>query len=170
MPTASTAVVDALQSSCRLHLTAVEHYAGLAAHLETWSYSLADHYRDEADEEANHLRLLMGRLEYFDVAPSLDHKRPAWPRHDYAGILAANLLLQTEAAAAEQANITVCREAGDRRSALVFVELLAASEASVIKTEAVQKVVEEIGLDEYLATFGASRPAWLLGRATPPTA
>ncbi len=153
MPTVSTAVVDALQSSCRLHLTAVEHYAGLAAHLERWGYRLGDRYREDADEEAEHLRKVMGRLEYFDVAPSLDHKLPAWPRHDYAGILAANLSLETAAAAVERANIAVCREAGDEQSALVFVELLAGSEASIMQIEAAQKVIEEIGLDNYLSTF-----------------
>jgi len=153
MPTAPTDVVDALQASCRLHLTAVEHYTSLAAHLERWGYSLGDRYRVDADEEAEHLQRVMGRLEYFDVAPSLDHKLPTWPRHDYAGILNANLLLETAAAAVERANIAVCREAGDEQSALVFVELLAGSEASISRIEATQKVIEEIGLDNYLATF-----------------
>ena len=153
MPTAPTDVVDALQASCRLHLTAVEHYAGLAAHLERWGYSLGDRYRDDASEESEHLRQVMDRLEYFDVAPSLDHNVPVWPRHDYAGILVANLVLETVAAVVERANIAVCREAGDEQTALVFVELLAGSEASISQIEATQKVIEEIGLDNYLATF-----------------
>ena len=154
MPIATTDVVDALQASCRLHLTAVEHYAGLAEHLARWGYEkLGERYRDDSGEERDHLRAVMSRLEYYDVAPSLDHKLPAWPRHDYAGILAANLLLETAAAAVERANIAVCREAGDEQSALVFVELLAGSEASILRIEATQKVIEEIGLDNYLATF-----------------
>lgn len=153
MPTASTDVVDALQASCRLHLTAVEHYAGLAAHLERWGYKLGDRYLQDASEEREHLRLVMERLEFFDVAPSLDHKLPTWPRHDYAGILVASLLLETAAAAVERANIAVCRQAGDEQSALVFVQLLAGSEASILEIEASQKVISEIGLDNYLATF-----------------
>jgi len=153
MPIASTDVVDALQASCRLHLTAIEHYTGLAAHLERWGYKLGDRYRDDAKEERGHLRAVMERLEFFDVAPSLDHKLPAWPRHDYTGILAASLLLETAAAAVERANIAVCREAGDEQSALVFVVLLAGSEKSILEIEAAQKVISEIGLDNYLATF-----------------
>lgn len=154
MPTASSDVVDALQTSCRLHLTAVEHYAGLADHLARWGYEkLGERYREDAGEERDHLRAVMSRLEYFDVAPSLDHKMPAWPRHDYPGILAASLVLEGSSAAAERANILACRKAGDEQSALVFVELLAGSEASILKIEATQKVIEEIGLDNYLATF-----------------
>jgi len=153
MPTASNYVLEALQASCRLHLTAVEHYAGIAAHLRALGYSLGVFYRDQSDKEASHLRLLMDRLEYLGVAPSLDHKLPTWPRHDYAGILTANLLLETAAAALEGLNISVCRDAGDEQSALVFVELLAGSEASVIQTEAIQTLVDEIGLEEYLATY-----------------
>jgi bacterioferritin len=154
MPTAPTDVVDALQASCRLHLTAVEHYTGLAAHLNRWGYeSLGERFRADAKEERGHLRDVMDRLEYFDVAPSLDHKLPKWPRHDYAGILEANLLLETAAAAVERANIAVCREAGDEQSALVFVVLLAGSEKSILEIEAAQKVIDEIGLENYLATF-----------------
>jgi bacterioferritin len=154
MPAAPTAIVDALQASCRLHLTAVEHYTSLAAHLERWGYAvLAERFRADAKEERGHLRLVMERLEYFDVAPALDHKLPSWPRHDYAGILTANLLLETAAAAVERANIAVSREVGDEQTALVFVTLLAGSERSVLEIEAAKQIVEEIGLDNYLATF-----------------
>jgi bacterioferritin len=154
MPSAPNAVVDALQASCRLHLTAIEHYTGLAAHLERWGYAeLGERFRDDAEEERGHLRLVMDRLAYFDVAPSLDHKLPVWPRHDYAGILDANLLLETAAAAVERTNIAVSREAGDEQTALVFVTLLAGSERSVLEGEAAKQIVKEIGLDNYLATF-----------------
>jgi bacterioferritin (cytochrome b1) len=154
MPYAPSAIVDALQASCRLHLTAIEHYTGLAAHLERWGYyALSARMLNEADDEHEHLRLVMDRLEYFDVAPALDHKLPAWPRHDYAGILDANLLLETAAAEVENTNIAVAREAGDEQTALVFVTLLAGSERSVLEGEAAKQIVKEIGLDSYLATF-----------------
>lgn len=156
MPAAPSAIVDALQASCRLHLTAVEHYTGLAAHLERWGYhQLGERFSGDADEERGHLRLVMGRLEYFDVAPALDHKLPSWPRHDYAGILNANLLLETAAAAVERANIAISREAGDEQTALVFVTLLAGSEQSVLEIEAAKQIITEIGLDNYLSTFTA---------------
>lgn len=156
MPAAPTEIVDALQASCRLHLTAIDHYTSLAAHLERWGYRLlGERFRADAKEERGHLRLVMERLEYFDVAPALDHKLASWPRHDYAGILNANLLLETAAAAVERANIAVSREAGDEQTALVFVTLLAGSERSVLEIEAAKQIIVEIGLDNYLATFTA---------------
>ena len=147
--------MDALQASCRLHLTAVEHYTGLAAHLERWGYTLGERYRADAKEERGHLRLVMDRLEYFDVAPALDHKLPSWPRHDFPGILSANLLLESAAAGVERANILTCRESGDEQSALVFVELLAGSEKSILEIEAARQLIAELGLENYLATFAS---------------
>ena len=154
MPVAKTEIVDALQTSCRMHLTAVEHYTSIGEHLNRWGYAkLADRYRADVEEEREHLKAVMQRLEYFDVAPALDHKLPAWPRHDYMGILAANLLLEQGAAAVERAAVTLCRESGDEGSALVFAKLLGGSEESISLIESATQVVSEIGLDNYLATF-----------------
>lgn len=154
MPTGKTGVIDALQASGRMHLTAVEHYATVAEHLERWGYAkLAERYLADAEEERQHFKKVAERLEFFDVAPALDHKLPAWPRHDYPGILVASLALENAAAALERANILACREVGDEQSALVFVTLLCGSEESILKIEAAQQVITEIGLDNYLASF-----------------
>lgn len=154
MPVARTEVVDALQASVRLHLLAVEFYSGLAGHLERWGYpKLADRYRDDAQEERGHLAECVARLEYFDVAPAYDHKLPAWPRHDYAGILMAAMALERQAADAERQAVLLCRNVGDEQSALVFAKLLDGSEDAIAKIEAAQVVIGEIGLDNYLSTF-----------------
>lgn len=152
MPLALNTVIDALQTSASLHLTAVEHYQAQAAHFERWGYpKLAAQCREDAEEERGHLAKVMARLEYYDVQPTYAHDTPEWPRHDYEGILAANLALETAAAVAERANILAARAAGDELSALVFVDLLVGSEDSIKKIEAIQKILEQIGTDNYLA-------------------
>lgn len=152
MPSADQSVIDALQASVALHLTAVEHYATLSEHLDRWGYAkLGDKYRTDADEERGHLKSCVDRLEFFDVAPVLSHPAPAWPRHDFAGILDANLQLEQTAASVERSNVTACRAVGDELSALVFAGLLEGSEDSIREIEAVQAVIETIGLDNYLA-------------------
>lgn len=145
-------VVDSLQLGVRLHLTAIENYQAQAAHFERWGYSkLAEKYKDDAKEERGHLKALMERLEFYDVQPTYDHDAPSWPRHDYEGILAANYALETTAAAAERAAVLACRAVGDERSALVFASNLEGSEDSVAEIEATQKVLDQIGVDNYLA-------------------
>lgn len=152
MPQPPDGVIDALQTSVRLHLTAIENYQGQASHFERWGYSkLAEAYAADAKEERGHLKKALERLEYYDAAPNMTHPQPEWPRHDYEGVLEANLMLEDEAAGHERASITLCRAAGDELSALVFAELLQGSEASIAEIEATQRVIEQIGLDNYLA-------------------
>ena len=152
MPQAPDGVIDALQASVRLHMTAIEHYQSLAEHFGRWGYEkLADTGRGEAEEERRHLHEVQARLEYYDVQPAFDHDQPDWPRHDFEGILAANLSLESNAAEVERANVLVCRAVGDEISAVIFTQLLEGSEEAVAAIEATQRVIEQIGLDNYLA-------------------
>ena len=152
MPQAPEGVIDALQASVRLHMTAVETYQSQAEHFERWGYGkLAAAALGEAEEERRHLHEVQSRLEYYDVQPAYDHDQPDWPRHDFEGILAANLSLETAAAEAERANVTACRAVGDEISAVIFTQLLEGSEEAMAANEAKQRVIEQIGVDNYLA-------------------
>jgi bacterioferritin len=152
MPQAPEGVIDALQASVRLHMTAVETYQSQAEHFDRWGYGkLADAARGEVEEERRHLHEVQSRLEYYDVQPTYDHDQPDWPRHDFEGILAANLSLETAAAEAERANVTACRAVGDEISAVIFTKLLEGSEEAIAANEAKQRVIEQIGVDNYLA-------------------
>lgn len=152
MPSAPDGVIDALQASVRLHLTAIENYQAQAEHFGRWGYAkLSDKYRCDVEEERGHLAKVLSRLEYYDEQPTYEHDEPSWPRHDYEGILSANLELESMAAKVERANVLTCRAAGDELSALIFASLLEGSEGSIAEIEAIQKVLEQIGLDNYLA-------------------
>lgn len=152
MPAAQNVVIDALQASVRLHLTAIEHYQTLSEHLGRWGYAkLASKYAEDVAEERDHLKAVMGRLEYYDVQPTYEHDAPSWPRHDFEGILAANLALESAAAETERANVLTARSVGDERSAIIFAGLLEGSEGAISDIEAAQKVIEQIGLDNYLS-------------------
>jgi bacterioferritin len=151
-PIAIGGVVASLQFAVSLHLTAIENYQTQSAHFGRWGYSkLAAQYAEDAEEERGHLDALLKRLEYYDVQPTYNHEQPSWPRHDFEGILASNYDLEAETANAERAAILACRNVGDEQSALVFAANLAGSEESIAAIEATQKVLEQIGLDNYLA-------------------
>lgn len=152
MPAAPNGVEEALQRSVKLHLTAIENYQAQAEHFARWGYGkLADKYRGDVEEERGHLKAVMARLEFYDIQPVYEHDEPNWPRHDFEGILSANLALESAAAQAERENVVAARAVGDELSALVFASLLEGSEASVAEIEADMKVIEQIGLDNYLA-------------------
>ena len=153
MPQPDDGVIEALQRAASLHLTAIEHYQTQQAHFERWGYpKLAEQARADAEEEREHVQAVCGRLEYFDVQATYDHASPSWPRHDYEGILAANLALEEMACEFEKVGVLACRAVGDEASALVFAELLQGSEQSIKEIEAAQRVIEQIGLDNYLST------------------
>ena len=94
---------------------------------------------------------MQSRLVYYDEQPASDHDQPDWPRHDFEGILAASLALEIAAAEVERDNVAACRAAGDEISAVIFTQLLEGSEEAVAAIEAKQRVIEQIGLDNYLA-------------------
>lgn len=145
-------VIAALQAAVSMHLTAIENYQTQAAHFGRWGYAkLAAKYKEDAEEERGHLAALMERLEYYDVQPTYDHEQPSWPRHDFEGIVSTNYELESATANLERAAVLTCRSAGDERSALVFASNLEGSEASISDIEAIQRVLEQIGTDNYLA-------------------
>lgn len=152
MPQAAESVIAALQSSASFHLTAIENYQAQAEHFDRWGYSkLAAKFRADVEEEREHLHKVQARLEFYDVQPTCDRVEPEWPRHDLEGVLAANLSLEMGAAEVERANILASRAVGDELSALIFADLLEGSEDSIKQIEATQRVLEQIGLDNYLA-------------------
>lgn len=145
-------VEAALQLIASLHWLAIEQYTLQASHLGRWGYpKLAAHAAADAEEEREHLLKVLERLEYYDIEPTCDHERAEWPRHDVEGMLAANYALEVKVMEAERGCVLVARDAGDELTALVFADLLAGSEKSVKEIEAERRIIDQIGLDNYLA-------------------
>lgn len=152
MLAAAAEVVAALQASLALHWTAIEHYSTIAAHLSRIGYAkLGDRFTADAHEERGHARAVLDRLEFYGIQPDYRHEPPSWPRQDVPGILAASLALELKAAAVERNNTATARAANDELTALVFADLLAGSEDSVRKITADQLVIDQVGIDNWLA-------------------
>ncbi len=114
---------------------------------------MADRFGADAEEERGHLAALMARLEFFDAAPSFVYQFPTWPRHDVPGILAYDLELERKAAEVERANVIAARAYGCETTAGIFAGLLKDSEESIEKIEADQRIIEAVGLDNWLANL-----------------
>ena len=146
-------MIDAIRSSLRLHWEAIEFYSAYAAWIRPQYPKLGTKYATESAEERGHAEALLDRLRFYGEPGVFDHADPTVPTEGFESFLAAALLLETMAAGVEGGNVTICRNAGDERSAMVFAELLAGSEASILEIEAAQATIEEIGLENYLAAF-----------------
>jgi bacterioferritin len=152
MPKAPAEIIEALQTSLRDHWSQIASYETQAAHFDRWGYKkLGEEYRDYAEEERGHAKSVVARLEFFDVHPVYDFDEPLWPRHDFEGVLTANYAAETMAADHERAGWTLCLRLGDGVTASVFADLLAGSEEGIAHIEAVREVIDNIGMDNYLA-------------------
>ena len=152
MPQPLEGVVEALQASLALHWSQAEMYDLQSVHLTRWGYpKLGETWASYAAEERSHIKKLSERLEFFDVQPSPAHEEPPTPRHDFEAILASNYDGDLAAVEVERAGFLQCLAVGDAISAKLFTKLLRGSEDSLANIEAIRRVIEQLGLDNYLA-------------------
>lgn len=140
-----------MQASLRLHLSQAEAYQAQSQHFSRWGYpALGQTWAEYAEEERGHAAKLVERLEFFDAAPNFAHEPVEWPRHDFEGILVSNYEGDEAAATVERGGFLACTAVGDAESAKIFAELLKGSEDSMANIEAIQKVIEQVGVENYL--------------------
>lgn len=140
-----------MQASLRLHLSQAEAYQSQSQHFSRWGYpALGKTWAEYAEEERGHAAALIGRLEFFDVSPNLAHEPVEWPRNDFEGILASNYEGDEVAAGVERGGFLACTAVGDAESAKIFAELLKGSEDSMATIEGIQRVIEQVGVENYL--------------------
>lgn len=153
MPEGTANVIEALRSSLRMHWEAIEFYSAYSAWIAPQFPKLGTKYAAEAEEERAHAKAVLERLRYYGEPGVFDHGDPIVPTDGFLTFLGEALKLETAAATMEEQNVLICRNDGDERSALLFAELLAGSQASILEIEAAQETIDYIGLDNYLAAF-----------------
>lgn len=148
----SLGVIDLLKKSLNIHWQQTTVLTAQAAHLERWGYKkLAAVLKEDAEQEHEHATVNLARLEFFDVDyQPLVVAPPTWTRHDMVAMIKYNLDSVREAAAAERATITAARSVGDEITANVMIPLLQGSEDGIALYESYLKLIEEMGLDNFL--------------------
>ena len=123
-----------------------------AVHLERWGYKkLAAVIKEDALQEHQHAMINLTRLEFFDQDyQPLTVSPPSWTRHDMVAMIKYNLDSVREASAAERATIVAARSVGDEITANMFIELLQGSEDGIALYEGFLKLIEQMGLDNFL--------------------
>lgn len=148
----SQSVIQLLKRSLNIHWQQTTALTAQAIHLERWGYKkLADILKTDAEEEHEHAAVNIKRLEFFDenyqpltVAP------PAWTRHDMIAMINYNLNSVREAAAVEKALIVAARSVGDEITANMTIPLLQGSEKGIELYEGYLKLIDQMGLDNFL--------------------
>ena len=148
----SETVIELIKKSLNVHWQQTTVLSAQAVHLDRWGYKkLAAIVKDDAIQEQTHAMINLTRLEFFDadyqpliVAP------PNWTRHDMVAMINYNLASVREASATERAVIVAARAVGDEITANMFIELLQGSEDGIILYEGFLKLIEQMGIDNFL--------------------
>ncbi len=123
-----------------------------AEHLQRWGYKkLANIIKEDSKEEHEHASINIKRLEFFDVDyQPLVLNPPVWKRHDIVAMIQYNLDSVREASVAERATIVAARSVGDEITANMMIPLLQGSEDGIELYEGYLKLIEQMGVDNFL--------------------
>jgi bacterioferritin (cytochrome b1) len=148
----SDTVIELIKKSLNIHWQQTTVLSAQAVHLERWGYKkLAAVIKADAIQEQTHAMINVERLEFFDADyQPLIVSPPTWTRHDMVSMIKYNLNSVREASAAERATIFAARSVGDEITANMFIELLQGSEDGIILYEGFLKLIEQMGIDNFL--------------------
>jgi len=148
----SDTVIELLKKSLNIHWQQTTVLTAQAEHLERWGYKkLAAIIKADAIQEQTHASINIKRLEFFDADyQPLIVNPPVWKRHDMVAMIQYNLNSVREASAAERATIVAARAVGDEITANMLIELLEGSEDGIILYEGFLKLIEQMGIDNFL--------------------
>lgn len=145
-------VMELLKQSLNIHWQQTTELTAQAAHLERWGYKkLAAVIKADSEEEHEHARANLERLEFFDAdyQPLVVSPR-TWKRHDVKAIIEFNLEGVRNAASVERATIVAARSVGDELTAHMMIPLLQGSENGIKLYESFLKLIEQMGIDNFL--------------------
>jgi len=148
----STQVIELLKKSLNIHWQQTTSLSAQAIHLDRWGYKkLAETIKADALEEHQHAMINLTRLEFFDAdyQPLLINP-PPWKRHDIVAMIQYNLDSVREAAAAEKETIVASRAVGDELTANIMIPLLQGSENGIELYEGYLKIIDQMGVDNFL--------------------
>jgi bacterioferritin (cytochrome b1) len=148
----SANVIELLKKSLNIHWQQTTSLSAQAIHLERWGYKkLAVIVKEDALEEHKHAMINIARLEFFDedyqplvVAPLV------WSRHDMVAMIKYNLDSVRGASKAERDVIVAARAIGDEITANIMLPLLQGSEEGIKLYEGFLKLIEQMGVDNFL--------------------
>jgi bacterioferritin (cytochrome b1) len=146
-------VIELLKKSLNIHWQQTTVLTAQAEHLQRWGYKkLAEVIKADSKQEQEHASVNVKRLEFFDADyQPLVVSPPSWKRHDMVAMIEYNLNSVREASETERATIVAARAIGDEITANMMIPLLQGSEDGIELYEGYLKLIEQMGLDNFLS-------------------
>lgn len=145
-------IIELLNEVLKAELTAINQYFLHAEMCANWGYTkLAGMGRKESIEEMRHAESLMERILYLDGTPTMNELFPIRVGRNVKEQIQNDLQLEYEAVARLNRGIELCVRVGDNGSRELLVKILTDEEHHVDFLEAQLHVIQEIGIENYLA-------------------
>ena len=145
-------VLAYLQEVLKAELTAINQYFLHAEMLQNWGYKrLYKYTRKESIEEMVHAEKVLERMLFLDGAPNMSELFGLRIGQNVKDQFKNDLALEMEALPRLNKAIAVATEVGDNGSRELIEEILVDEEEHVDWLEAQLQMIEEMGIQNYLA-------------------
>ena len=145
-------VIALLNDILKAELTAINQYFLHAEMCENWGYKkLASVGRKESIEEMRHAEALMERILYLDGTPTMNELFLLRVGRNVKEQIQNDLQLEYEAVARLNKGVQICVDANDNGSRELVVKILTDEEHHIDYLEAQLHVIQEVGIENYLA-------------------
>jgi bacterioferritin len=145
-------VIEVLARMLKEELGAISQYFIHAEMCENWGYKkLADHTKKESIGEMKHAETLIERILFLEGTPNLNDMPKLVVGKDVKSQFQNDLALEKNAVVEYNEGIAACRKAGDHASADMLQAILADEEEHVNFLEDQLSLIENVGLQNYLA-------------------
>lgn len=146
-------VLELLQEVLTAELTAINQYFLHAEMLNNWGYKrLYDYVRKESIDEMKHAEELIERILFLDKTPNMSELFPLRIGQNVKAQFENDLALELEAIPRLNKAIQVATEVGDNGSRELFEKILVDEEEHVDWLEAQLHIIQEVGIENYLAS------------------
>lgn len=145
-------VIEALNAVLTSELTAINQYFIHAKMCQNWGYTrLAAQKREESIGEMKHADALIDRILYFDGVPNMQRLNPVRVGEDPVEQHRNDLAVETEAIERLNKAIALCVAKGDNGTRELLEGILTSEEEGADFLETQLHLVEQLGLQAYLA-------------------
>jgi bacterioferritin len=155
---AKEGVVDLLNTTLTIELTAINQYFLAAKQCESWGFAgLHDDFRRLSMEEMKDTEHLVEHILYLDGLPNLQRLNTIKVGQTVPELLQAGLDLEQSAVEHLRTGIEHCAGVGDYTTRAKFEEMIQDEETHVDWFETQLETIRLVGLDHYLSQHIAAK-------------
>jgi len=146
-------VLQLLNEILTAELTAINQYFVHAKMCGNWGYErLRKDKWDASIDDMKDADVLIDRILLLNGVPNMQRYNPVTVGEDVAEMHRLDLAMEQGAVERLNRGIAACRDAGDNGTRVLLESILAGEEAAVDHLEAQLELIEQVGLQNYLAT------------------